>query len=45
MIYMALRFDDPSSTSDRVLEKGIFEAVEAACSGPKKKPWTPPSPS
>lgn len=30
MIHLALRFDDPSATSDRVLEEGIFAAAESA---------------
>ena len=30
MIRLGLRFDDPSTTSDRMLEEGIFAAAEAA---------------
>ena len=30
MIHLSLRFDDPSATSDRVLEEGIFAAVQTA---------------
>jgi hypothetical protein len=30
MIRLALRFDDPSATSDRALEEGIFAAAQAA---------------
>lgn len=30
MIHLALRFDDPSATSDHVLEEGIFAAAETA---------------
>jgi len=30
MIHLALRFDDPSATSNRMLEEGIFAAAESA---------------
>ena len=44
MIRLALRFDDPSATSDCARHNALVTRWYRIL-GPKKKPWTPPSPS